>query len=112
MLNPSQLFKSLSDDTRLKTVLLIAHEKELCVCELTEAIDESQPKVSRHLAQLKSQSVLKTRRQSQWVYYRLSEDLPTWAEEVIQTTLKAQKHTIEPYLKNLSAMMDRPNCCN
>ena len=112
MINPNQFFKCLSDETRLKTILLILHEKELCVCELTEAIDESQPKVSRHLAQLKNMSVLNTRRQSQWVYYRLNEDLPEWSMNVLKTTLDAQKDTIQPYLQNLSAMCDRPNCCD
>lgn len=112
MISPTQFFKSLSDETRLKILLLIVKEEELCVCELTEAIDESQPKVSRHLAQLKSQGILATRRQSQWVYYRLSEDLPEWTLSVLSTTLGAQHSYIQPYLDNLSNMDDRPNCCN
>lgn len=112
MIAPNEFFKCLSDETRLKTILLILHEKELCVCELTEAIDESQPKVSRHLAQLKNMSVLSTRRQSQWVYYRLSDELPSWARSVLETTLAAQSDFIQPYLNNLAAMDNRPVCCN
>ena len=49
-LNPLHFFKCIADDTRLKTILLIAHEDELCVCELVAALDVSQPKISRHLA--------------------------------------------------------------
>ena len=53
-LTPTTVFKCLADDTRVRTMLLITREGELCVCELTCALNESQPKVSRHLAQLRS----------------------------------------------------------
>ncbi|WP_223668810.1 metalloregulator ArsR/SmtB family transcription factor [Kangiella shandongensis] len=112
----TQFFKCLSDETRLKTILLILHEEELCVCELTEALKESQPKVSRHLAQLKNLSLLEARRQSQWMYYRLNRELPEWTLSVLETTLKAQKDSIQQYLDNLCCMGDRPvrvaNCCD
>ena len=51
LLTPTRLFKCLSDDTRLVLMLLIHAEGELCVCEMTYVLQESQPKVSRHLAQ-------------------------------------------------------------
>ena len=53
-----QFFKALSDATRLKIIMLIQLEDELCVCELIVALDENQSKVSRHLAQLKRLGVL------------------------------------------------------
>ena len=43
-------FKCLSDETRLNIVTLVAENKELCVCDLTEKLQLSQPKISRHLA--------------------------------------------------------------
>jgi ArsR family transcriptional regulator len=46
---PLELFKALSDITRLQCILLIQQEQELCVCELMAALELSQPKVSRHL---------------------------------------------------------------
>ena len=49
-LTPTTVFKCLADETRVRLMLLITREDELCVCELTCALDESQPKVSRHLA--------------------------------------------------------------
>ena len=51
--SPLQLFKSLSDETRLSLVLLLREKGELCVCELTSVLKETQPKISRHLALLK-----------------------------------------------------------
>ncbi|MCG6336632.1 metalloregulator ArsR/SmtB family transcription factor, partial [Vibrio alginolyticus] len=75
---PHQFFKLLADETRMRCLLLIAREKRLCVCELTHALQESQPKVSRHLAQLRQSGVLVDERQGQWVYYQISDQLPGW----------------------------------
>ena len=83
-----QFFKCLADETRLKALLLITREGELCVCELTQALDEIQPKVSRHLAQLKQCCLIQDRRQGQWVFYSLSPDLPSWCRETLQQTLE------------------------
>ncbi|WIO73217.1 metalloregulator ArsR/SmtB family transcription factor [Porticoccaceae bacterium LTM1] len=114
-IEPSQLFKALSDPTRLQMLLLIADQEELCVCELTTALEESQPKVSRHLAQLRKTNILSDRRQGQWVYYQLNKALPGWAVEVIRTTLKHNQGSIEPLKKHLCGMGDRPQrqaaCC-
>lgn len=45
-----KLFKNLSDETRLGIVLLLREMGELCVCDLCTALEQSQPKISRHLA--------------------------------------------------------------
>ncbi|STI15205.1 arsenical resistance operon repressor [Escherichia coli] len=50
---PIQLFKILADETRLGIVLLLSELGELCVCDLCTALDQSQPKISRHLALLR-----------------------------------------------------------
>ena len=108
MIVASEFFKCLADETRLKAVLLILDQKELCVCELTEAMNESQPKISRHLAQLKNLSVLSSQRQSQWMYYRINEGLPAWALKVLQTTLEEEALVITPCLERLEKMGSRP----
>ncbi|MFO5484689.1 metalloregulator ArsR/SmtB family transcription factor, partial [Klebsiella pneumoniae] len=51
---PLQLFKNLADETRLGIVLLLKARGELCVCDLCTALAQSQPKISRHLAMLRS----------------------------------------------------------
>lgn len=70
-------------------MLMLAAEGELCVCELIWALDDSQPKVFRHLAQLRTCGLLEDRRQGQWIYYRLHPELPQWAVDVRKTTLEA-----------------------
>lgn len=109
------LFKALSDETRLRSLLLIQAEQELCVCELMQALEESQPKVSRHLAQLRKFGLLTDRRQGQWVFYRLNPALPKWANAVIDETFSANRALIQDELTRLNKMGDRPDrvkiCC-
>ena len=114
-MNPVQFYKCLSDETRLRCLLLIEQEKELCVCELTEALEEIQPKVSRHLAQLRKCQLLIDRRQGQWVFYSINPALPVWAKQVLATSAKANNAFIDSNQKRLAAMGDRPqrmkSCC-
>jgi ArsR family transcriptional regulator len=81
-------FKALCDPTRLRMLVLLGCEGELCVCELTQALEEIQPKISRHLAQLREIGVVVDRRQGQWIYYRLNPALPDWARTVLTTTIE------------------------
>ena len=114
-LAPVTLFKCLADDTRARMMCLITTEQELCVCELTCALDESQPKISRHLAQLRACGLLLDRRTGQWVYYRLHPNLPAWACEIVSIAAKAQLRMLKMDAERLQAMGDRPlrqeTCC-
>ena len=115
ILSPVALFKCLADDTRARIMFLIQREGELCVCELTCALAESQPKVSRHLAQLRGCGLLADRRQGQWVYYRLHPDLPAWAGAVLAAASPAHDATLGADIVRLQQMGDRPQraatCC-
>ena len=114
-MEPEQFFKALSDLTRLRMLVLLSGEGELCVCELMHALDEIQPKISRHLAQLRELGVVLDRRQGQWIYYQLNPDLPAWAREVLMAT-SAGVITQPPCSEDLQALTDMPNrpesaCC-
>lgn len=115
MLDPLQFYKCLADETRLKCLMLIQSKGELCVCELIEATQESQPKVSRHLAQLRQCGLLNDRRQGQWVYYRINPDLPSWAHKVLAETTINNQPFLQASLNKLSCMNGRPQrattCC-
>lgn len=86
-------FKCLADETRLNIVTLVAEHKELCVCDLTEKLQLSQPKISRHLALLRSSGLLQDRRQGQWVYYSINPQLPTWCHEILNLLVCSQTLT-------------------
>ncbi|RON47747.1 metalloregulator ArsR/SmtB family transcription factor [Pseudomonas frederiksbergensis] len=108
MITPPEVFKNLADETRARATLLIANLGELCVCELMCALDDSQPKISRHLAQLRSSGLLLDRRQGQWVYYRLNPDLPAWVHELLQVTLRANADWLQNNTSRLLNMDARP----
>lgn len=73
----SDLFKALSDATRLRMVKLFLHsDQSLCVCELVDALDLPQYQVSRHLGALKSAGLLHATKQGTWAYHSLVEDTP------------------------------------
>lgn len=95
-------FKCLSDETRLNIVTLISDNKELCVCDLTDKLQLSQPKISRHLALLRASGLLQDRRQSQWVYYSINPNLPMWCFEILSTLKKTQSLQEVIDIKNFS----------
>jgi ArsR family transcriptional regulator len=66
------IFKALSDETRLRIVKLL-EQGELCVCDITAALDMVQPKVSFHLSTLKEAGLIKDRKQGKWIHYSLNE---------------------------------------
>lgn len=110
---PIELFKALSDLTRLQSLLLIKQEKELCVCELMAALELSQPKISRHLALLRDVKLLETEKRGQWVFYRLSSQLDEWVLNIIGQASSKQDLTLLSH--RLNSMGDRPErvlqCC-
>lgn len=59
----------LGDPTRLKLLKLLLRE-ELCVCELVELLQITQPAISQHVAKMKLLGLVKERRVGQWTYYR------------------------------------------
>lgn len=66
------VFRAFSDRTRLRILNLLRDGDEICVCDLMNALDLPQAKVSRHLATLRQAGLVETRRDGQWVHYRLS----------------------------------------
>ena len=74
--------KALADSTRLRVVAALRH-RELCVCELCDALEATQSTLSTHLTLLRDAGVTRTRKQGKWIYYRLSDE----AAPLIETFL-------------------------
>src|SRR5512145_483636 len=70
----AQTLKALSDPIRLRIVLLLQAEGELCVCDLMAVLKLPQSTVSRHLSYLKRSCWIEGRRQGVWMYYQLRLD--------------------------------------
>ncbi len=81
------LYMALSDQTRLR-LLNLMREDEICVCFFTEALDESQPKISRHLAYLRKAGLVETRREGKWMHYRINFPENRFARDVLYDTLE------------------------
>ncbi|MDH5395171.1 MAG: metalloregulator ArsR/SmtB family transcription factor [Gammaproteobacteria bacterium] len=110
-----EFFKQMSDPTRLRCLMLLKTEGELCVCELIHAIGESQPKISRHLASLRNAGLVLDRKEGLWVHYRIHPELAEWMINILDDTsngISLQK----PYVSDRLSLSDMPNrpgraCC-
>ena len=69
----SMIFKTLSDESRLRIYNVLLASGELCVCDIEATLGFSQTKVSRHLAYLKRSGLVKDRKQGLWMLYSISE---------------------------------------
>lgn len=67
----SRLFHALSDPTRLQ-ILEQLKDGEQCVCELTEAFNTGQSRLSFHLRVLKQAGLVHDRPEGRWMYYSLN----------------------------------------
>jgi ArsR family transcriptional regulator len=85
MKHQAQIFKALSDPIRLRIVLLLLAEGELCVCDLMAVLGLPQSTVSRHLAYLKRSCLVDTRRQGVWMHYQLSQKSCELCRELLAT---------------------------
>ena len=95
-ISPEQFARAVSDPTRLRILVLLVDQPELCVCELVAALRLPQPKISRHLATLRETGLLLDRRAGQWIHYRLHPELPEWALVAARALGEGARH-LEPY---------------
>ena len=107
-MNPSPLFKALSDPTRLRCLSLLVTHEELCVCELTHALGLPQPKVSHHLGFLRKTELVSDRKEGLWIYYRINQEIPQWVAEVIRTTTEGIGNE-EPFASDTVTLAEMPN---
>jgi ArsR family transcriptional regulator len=64
-------FKALADPTRVAIINSLSAAEEVCVCNLTETFDLSQPTISHHLKILREAGLVESSRRGTWSYYRL-----------------------------------------
>jgi ArsR family transcriptional regulator len=101
-------FTALAHPLRLRALLLLHGQGELCVCELCHALGVSQPMISRHLAQLRAWGVVSDRRQGQWIHYRLHPELPAWALNILRETARGKAQEA-PFAEDRAALVAMPN---
>ena len=67
----SRLLKAIANKTRLKMLRLLS-KRDMCVCELTVALDMTQPTASHHLKILENMRLIKDRKEGRWVFYSVA----------------------------------------
>ena len=82
-MNKTDFLNALSDPTRLKIVQLLNQKQALCVCDIISQLNQPQPTISRHLNQLKQIGILESERKGTWIWYSISQELPSWGKAVI-----------------------------
>lgn len=68
----AQYFRALSEEIRLRIVMLLTHG-ELCVCDIMDVLGEPQSKISRHLSYLKHSGLVTGKRVGVWMHYMLTD---------------------------------------
>lgn len=109
MKHQARIFKALSDPIRLRIILLLQSEGELCVCDLMAVLRLPQSTVSRHLAYLRRSCWVNTRRQGVWMYYKLSKESCDLCRELLGSLQRhaadlpeaaADRKTLAAFLKD------------
>jgi ArsR family transcriptional regulator len=89
----ARLFQALSDETRL-AILEMLRGGERCVCELQDALEAAQSRLSFHLRVLKEAGLVRDRKEGRWSYYSLVPDTLGTAHDVVRVlaTERTGKH--------------------
>ena len=117
------IFKALSDETRLRIIKLL-EQRELCVCDITAALDMVQPKISFHLSALKEAGLIKDRKQGKWIHYSLNEQdlfrrmlILSVCERMKENTILGDRKRLDAFLRGkepggkIVALKPKSRCC-
>lgn len=110
MVSMQTFYTALADRTR-RRILNLIREQEICVCFLTEVLEISQPKISRHLAYLRNADLVSARRDGKWMYYSIVEPEDFYAAQILHGTLewlKSQERMQKDY-ERLTLICSSPN---
>lgn len=83
--------KALSDGNRLRILMALSENRELCACQITELLGIAGATVSRHLTVLNHAGLVESRKDGRWVNFRLVENpehdlIITWLRNSLTTT--------------------------
>ena len=96
-------FKALAEPTRLRIVaLLLRAQKELCVCEFVDALEEPQYHISRSLKILQAAGLLVERPEGRWVYYALPPAADDFQRFLLQAIAALPEKTLDKDQRELN----------
>ena len=86
---------AINDETRIKILHFIHAHNEVCVCEIEEAFNMIQSRISRHLKILKEAGFLKVDRRGRWAYYSIRTPLDQFRQAILEEISHLGLETVE-----------------
>jgi ArsR family transcriptional regulator len=80
----SQIFKSFSEEARVRIMFLLFNESELSISDVEHILEFTQTKTSRHLTYLKHAGLLNSRKKDQWVFYQIKEEVMGMVSQIFK----------------------------
>ena len=77
-----QVLKALADESRIRILHLLLHNKEMCTSDLEQVLDFTQTKTSRHLSYLRNAGIVSTRKMDQWVFYTVKDEAVDFINQI------------------------------
>lgn len=75
---------AVNDETRVKILHFINQNNEVCVCDIENAFNMIQSRISRHLKILKESGFLKVDRRGRWAYYSIRMPLDLFRQSILE----------------------------
>ena len=100
-----QILKALADESRIRILNLIMHNKEMCTSDLEQVLDFTQTKTSRHLTYLRNASLVTSRKTDQWVFYAIKDEAADFVSQIFSylerdATLQKDQETYQILYSN------------
>ena len=96
---------SINDETRLRILNFINQQGEVCVCDIENAFNMIQSRISRHLKILKESGFLKVDRRGRWAYYSIRSPMDAFRASILEEIKYLDMEL--PTLKNKGCNMDK-----
>ncbi len=89
----AEIFKVLSDSNRLQIIDMLSCG-EMCVCKILEKFDITQPTLSHHLKVLADNGIVTSRKEANWIHYKLNDEKMKEITEFLQVISNDKKDCI------------------
>ena len=84
----AQIYKAFSEPSRIRILHLISRNQEMCISDIELILNFSQTKTSRHLTYLKNSGILSSRKQDQWVFYFINDEVTDIIDKLLSYLIK------------------------
>jgi ArsR family transcriptional regulator, arsenate/arsenite/antimonite-responsive transcriptional repressor len=80
----TEIFKAFSEESRIRILNVLYHHKELTISDLEQVLDYTQTKSSRHISFLKNAGIVTSRKNNQWVFYYIKDEIRDFIGQLLR----------------------------